>query len=236
VDIGLVGGTGPAGKALAARLSSVGLSVAIGSRSEERAAGIVEEIRRRWPDHGLDLVGVGNEAAAAADLVIIATPWGSSVETTLALAERLADKVVVSMVNALEHMGSGIEALVPARGSMAVAIQQAAPAAAVAGAFHHLPARKVADLSSALDADVLVCSDVKRASETTIELAGRMPGVRGLDAGSLAAAGAIEAFTAVMIGVNVRYRAHTGLRLTGIGDGRPPAPVVTPSGEAARRP
>jgi NADPH-dependent F420 reductase len=235
VDIGLVGGTGPAGKALAARLSSVGLSVAIGSRSEERAAGIVEEIRRRWPDHHLDLVGVGNDAAAAADLVVIATPWASAVETTQALAQRLAGKVVISMVNALEHMGWGIEALVPARGSMAVAIQQAVPAAAVAGAFHHLPARKVADLSTTLDADVLVCSDLEVARGTTIDLVERVPGLRGLDAGSLSAAGPIEAFTAVMIGVNIRYRAHTGLRLTGLPDVPPPASRAATGRERAQR-
>jgi NADPH-dependent F420 reductase len=149
-------------------------------------------------------------------VVVVATPWDGAPSTVAGLAGRLEGKVVVSMANALFKVGDDMEAVVPARGSLCVAVQDAAPRALVSGAFHHLPARGLANLEEPLDADVLVCSDHAEATKVTIELVGRIPGCRGIDAGSLSAAAAIEAFTAVLIGVNIRQRAHASIRLTGL--------------------
>jgi hypothetical protein len=112
-------------------------------------------------------------------------------------------------------VGDELVALVPPSGSITIAVQQAAPGALVAGAFHHLPARVVADLNSTLDADVLVCSDHPEATRAAVELSDLIPGCRGVDAGSLSAAAAIEAFTAVLIGINIKHRAHASIKLTG---------------------
>jgi 8-hydroxy-5-deazaflavin:NADPH oxidoreductase len=221
MDVGILGGTGPAGRALAARLAGVGLAVAIGSRSAERGAETATAIREKWPGRRLDLVGTANEHACAADLVVVATPWEGAASTVASLARALEGRVVVSMVNALAKVGDELEALLLARGSVAVAIQQAAPGALVAGAFHHLPARRLADLDAVMDADVLVCSDHSEATQTTVELVETIPGCRGVDAGSLSAAAAIEAFTAVLIGVNIRRRVHASIRLTGLDHERP---------------
>ena len=73
MNVGILGGTGPAGKALAARLASVGLDVRIGSRQAERAADIAAELQRKWEGRDLPLSGVGNETACESDLVILAT-------------------------------------------------------------------------------------------------------------------------------------------------------------------
>jgi NADPH-dependent F420 reductase len=162
------------------------------------------------------LVGVGNEEAAAAGLVVLATPWDSAVVTARQLAEALAGKVVISMVNALTKEGREMLPLVPARGSMAAAIKAAIPASKVAAAFHHLPAREMEDLDSGLTADVLVCSDDAEATAETMSLVERIDGLRPLDAGSLGQAAAIEAFTAVCVTLNIRHRAHSTLKLAGI--------------------
>ncbi|MGO9583796.1 MAG: NADPH-dependent F420 reductase [Acidimicrobiales bacterium] len=216
MDIGILGGTGPAGKALAARLASVGMSVSIGSRSAERGEETATELRDKWAGRALDLHGSSNAVACEADIVVVATPWDGAPHTVAALADRLEGKVVISMANALFKVGDDMEAVVPARGSLCVAVQDAAPRALVSGAFHHLPARGLANLEEPLDADVLVCSDHVAATKTTIELVDRIPGCRGIDAGSLSAAAAIEAFTAVLIGVNIRRRSHASIRLTGL--------------------
>jgi len=216
MDIGILGGTGPAGKAVAARLASIGMSVAIGSRSAERGEQTAAELCEKWASHKLDLHGADNEAACAADLVVVATPWDGVFSTVAGLADHLEGKVVISMANALFKVGSDMEAVVPARGSLCVAVQNAAPKALVSGAFHHLPARGLANLEHSLDADVLVCSDHQSATKATIELVDRIPGCRGIDAGSLSQAAAIEAFTAVLIGVNIRTRSHASIRLTGL--------------------
>ncbi len=217
MNIGILGGTGPAGKALAARLASIGLWVTIGSRSAERGEETAAQIRHRWPALDLGLNGASNELACGADVVVVATPWEGAASTVGALADRLSGKVVISMANALARVGEHLEAIVPARGSVCVAVQQAAPGSLVAGAFHHLPARGLANLDQPLDADVLVCSDHPSAAAATIALVERLPGCRGIDAGSLSAAAAIEAFTSVLVGVNTRRRSHASIRLTGLG-------------------
>ncbi|MHB8458296.1 MAG: Rossmann-fold NAD(P)-binding domain-containing protein, partial [Acidimicrobiales bacterium] len=149
----------------------------------------------------------------------IATPWDGASPTAALLSGLLAGKVVISMANALHRVGDELQALVPPRGSVTVAVQQAAPAALVAGAFHHLPARGLANLDEGLDADVLVCSDHERATASAIELIDSIPGLRGVDAGSLSSAAAIEAFTAVLIGINMKHRVHSSIRLTGFDGG-----------------
>jgi predicted dinucleotide-binding enzyme len=46
----------------------------------------------------------------------------------------------------------------------------------------------------------------------------KMPGCRPLDAGQLSNATAIEAFTAVLLQLNVRYHTRVAPKLTGIRD------------------
>jgi hypothetical protein len=213
--VGILGGTGPAGRALAARLASIGLDVRIGSRQQERAEGVAGELRSKWQARDLALSGLGNEAACEADLVVLSTPWDGAASLARSLAPQLAGRTVVSMVNALAKVGDELQALIPPSGSMTLAVQQAAPGALVAGAFHHLPAGVLADLDRSLEADVLVCSDHAVATAAAIDLADRIPGCRGVDAGSFSAAAAVEAFTAVLIGINIKYKAHSSIKLTG---------------------
>ncbi len=216
MHVGILGGTGPAGRGLALRLADAGVQVTIGSRDEERAGGVVEELRGRWPDRTLAMTGSDNAGAAAADLVVVATPWDSASATVRTLREPLAGKVVVSMANALIKEGREMLALIPPRGSVAAAVQASVPESLVAAAFHHLPASEMENLESGLEADVLVCSDHPEATAATVALVERMRGLRPLDAGTLNQAAAIEAFTAVCITLNIRHKAHSTLRLAGI--------------------
>ncbi len=113
MDVGILGGTGPAGKALAARLASIGMSVSIGSRSAERGEEIAAQLREKWGGRVPDLHGASNEVACGADLVVVATPWDGAPQTVGGLAHHLDGKVVVSMANALFKVGDDIEAVVP---------------------------------------------------------------------------------------------------------------------------
>jgi NADPH-dependent F420 reductase len=216
VSVGIFGATGPAGSGLAARLASVGIDVVIGSRDQGRAESVCQSIRDRWPDLDLPLKGAVNADAAKADIIVIATPWDAAASTAGSVAGHLDGKVVISMANALAKVGNEFDPLVPPRGSVAAHVQAEIPNACVAAAFHHLPAKELANLAVALEADVLVCSDHHEATEATIDLVGRMPGLRGLDAGSLANATAIEALTAVLLQLNVRYKTRAGIRITGV--------------------
>ena len=220
-SVGVLGGTGPAGTALAARLSSIGYSVVIGSRSSERAEEKAKEILDAWPALNLPLRGGTNEESASCDIVVLATPWDSAATTVREHSVALRGKVVISMANALVRVGHEFQPLVPPRGSVAAHVQAAAPECRVVAAFHHLPAKELGHLGDPIDSDVLICSDDKEAIETVSEMVRRIPGCRPLDSGELSNATAIEAFTAVLLQLNVRYKTRVAPKLNGIkGDPR----------------
>lgn len=214
--IGILGGTGPAGSALAARLASVGYTCIIGSRSKYRSMEIRDQLIAKWPELAERLECGDNPAAAAADLVVIATPWDSAATTAQEFEELLAGKVVISMANALVRVGHEFQPLVPPRGSVAAHVQAAVPKCRVVAAFHHLPANELGHLGSPIDSDVLICSDDPAAVLIVAEIVARIPGCRPLDAGELSNATAIEAFTAVLLQLNVRYKTRVAPKLTGI--------------------
>ena len=214
--IGILGGTGPAGTALGARLASVGYDVVLGSRSRYRAMEARDIIVARWSDRELPIDAGSNDDATEADLVVIATPWDSAATTAHEHAPRLEGKVVISMANALVRVGSEFQPLVPPRGSVAAHVQAAVPHCRVVAAFHHLPATELGHLDQPIESDVLICSDEPSAIKVVSEIVSAIPGCRPLDAGELSNATAIEAFTAVLLQLNIRYRTRVAPKLTGI--------------------
>lgn len=215
--IGIVGATGPAGSALGIRLASAGHKVILGSRSTERAAEVVGSIIANWPDHNLDITASDNAGAAAAELIVIATPWDAAWTTAKSVSESLDGKVVICMANALIRVGHEFQPLVPPRGSVAASVQAAVPRSLVVGALHHVPAKELADLNHPIESDVLVCSDHPAAKKISMDLINEMPNMRALDAGDLTQAAPIEAFTAVLLELNLKYKTRVAVKFTGIG-------------------
>lgn len=215
--ISVLGGTGPAGSALALRLADVGHQVRIGSRSAERAGEVCAELVSGWPGRSLDLEGAANEDAAAwCELAVVATPWDAAAATAADLSVPLAGKVVISMANAMAKVGRDMAALVPPRGSIAAAVQAALPDSRVAGAFHHVPAHELGQLDAPVHCDVIVCADDVETAKAVSALVDEIPGLRAVRAGNLTAAAATEAFTAVLLQINRRYKTRTTLRLHGL--------------------
>jgi 8-hydroxy-5-deazaflavin:NADPH oxidoreductase len=138
--------------------------------------------------------------------------------TVSEIAPALEGKIVISMVNALTRWGKQMVPLTVPTGSVAAALALALPASRVVGAFHHLPAEPWADLDHPLHADVLICAEKRADAREVAALVDRLPGLRGIDAGGLGSALAIEALTATLIGINIRYKAHAAIRLTGLKD------------------
>lgn len=216
--IGVLGATGPAGSGLAVRLASVGFEVVMGSRSKYRAMEARDEIIERWRDVDLPIEPGDNETAAGADVVILATPWDAAAATVASVRDQLEGKVVVSMCNALAKVGHEFQPLVPPRGSVAGSVQAAVPRALIAAALHHVPAKELGHIAEPVDSDVLICSDHPEATRTTTELVAKIAGLRPLDAGELSNAAPIEAFAAVLLQLNVRYKTRVALRFTGLKD------------------
>jgi 8-hydroxy-5-deazaflavin:NADPH oxidoreductase len=214
VKIGILGGTGPQGRGLAIRLAASGHEVLIGSRSAERAEAIATEIAR---DSSGRILGVGNSDAAAAELVIVSVPYHGHADLLSSLTTELAGKIVVDCVNPLGFDQRGPFPLRVAAGSAAQEAQQLLPDSTVIAAFHHVSAVLLSD--STVDHfadDVLVLGEDRDAVAVVCELATAIPGARGVYAGRLRNAGQVEAFTANLIAINRRYRAHAGLAITGV--------------------
>ena len=211
--VGILGGTGPAGRGVALRLASAGFDVVIGSRDTSRAIDVAKSLHARLDG---DIKGSSNEVAAVCDIGVVATPWDSAVATVTTLRAQLAGKIVISMVNALTREGRELLPLYPPRGSMAAQLAFALPESRVVGAFHHLPAAQMQDLDSGLAADVLIFSDHADALDHIVDIVNVMPGLRAVAAGSMSLASPIEAFTAVCISVNIRHKAHSYVKLAGL--------------------
>ena len=192
----------------------------MGSRSEERAVSKVQDLTDAWPNRSLAITPGENAAAAGCDVVVVATPWDGACDVVASLADALAGKVVVSMANALVRVNNEFLPLMSPRGSIASHVQAALPRSLVAAAFHHLPAKELGNIDEPMVGDVLICADDPAAFDATADLVHQMPELRALNAGSLAAATPIEALTAVLLGLNVRYKTRAGVVLTGIPDDR----------------
>jgi 8-hydroxy-5-deazaflavin:NADPH oxidoreductase len=204
VRIAIVGGTGAFGRGLATRLHETGDEVVIGSRDAERARATADE---------LGVAGAGNaEAVRGADLVVLATKAEAAVTTARDLADELGDTPLLCVASELRVDSSGAR---PVLGETAIAEQVAAVVRGpVAAGLHSIAAANLG--ADPPDEDALVCGDDPRAKELALEVAAKLVAGRALEAGPLACARALESTTAVIVNLNRRYRARTGLRVTGL--------------------
>lgn len=217
LTIAVLGGTGDQGHGLARRFAQAGISVLIGSRSAERATAAAAALNATLTG-GIPTRGVANaDAAASADLVIVAVPWDGHAATLAGLRAELAGKIVVDCVNPLGFDQQGAYPLEVIEGSAAQQAAALLPASRVVAAFHHVSAVLLADPAVArVELDVLVLGDDRAATDTVQALASAIPGVRGVYAGRLRNARQVEALTANLISINRRYKAHAGLRVTDV--------------------
>ena len=213
--VAVLGGTGPQGRGLARRFAAAGIPVVIGSRSAERAADTAQELAEAT---GGQVTGADNAGAAeACDLVVVAVPWDGHGELLKSLSGELAGKVVVDCVNPLGFDKQGAYALPVEEGSAAQQAAALLPDSTVIGAFHNVSAVLLDDPAvDSVDTDVLVLGEVREATDLVQALAETIPGVRGVYGGRLRNAHQVEAFTANLISINRRYKAHAGLRITDI--------------------
>ena len=203
--IALIGGTGSFGMALAVRLREAGYAVVIGSRDAERARAAGAELGVEGATNG--------DAARGADLVVLTTKADGAVETARSLRAAIGTTPVLSVAAELSFTKEGVLPTGEAT-SIARRIQDVLDGPVVAG-LHSLAASNLGG-EEAPDEDTLVCGDDAEAKALVLELAGKVTSGRAIDAGPLASARALEGMTAVIVNVNKRYKAHAGLRVTGV--------------------
>jgi 8-hydroxy-5-deazaflavin:NADPH oxidoreductase len=203
MKVAIVGGTGAFGRALAHRLAEIGKDdVVVGSRDVERARSTAEE---------LGVEGARNDdAVSGVDLVVLAVKSNATLETASELAEAIGNTPVLCVASDLRFTDDGV---LPGRhqGSLAEEVARLVRAP-VASGFQSFAAANVVEGDPG---DALICGEDSDAKKLALELAEHL-GARGIDAGPLANSRALEGMTSVILNVNKKYKAHAGIKLTGL--------------------
>lgn len=197
------------------RWAQNGYQVIIGSRDAERAASRAAEMNQQLG--GDYLSGMENSAAAAAaDVVVLSVPYSAHKATLEGVKAQLAGKVVVDLTVPLNppkvrtvHLPEGKAAALEAQAYLGESVR-------VVAAFQNVSAEKLVDPDYEVDCDVLICGDDESAKADVIRLA-EAAGMKGIDAGPLANAIAVESLTPVLLYINKKYGVKgSGIRITGL--------------------
>jgi len=219
--IPIIGGTGALGAGLATRWAQAGVPVVLGSRSAERAEEAAAKIREAVP--GADVTGFENgEAARRGEIVFLTVPFRAQSENLNNLREALAPGQILvdcTVPLAAAVSGKATRSLGVWQGSAAQQAQEMVPeGVTVVAALHTVGAPTLSDTGAELGEDVLVCGDKKADKARVARLIELIPGLRAVNAGALEMARIVEQLTPMLISVNSRYKAHAGIRLTGLPD------------------
>ena len=218
--IAILGGTGDQGYGLALRWAKAGRRVLIGSRIRERAAEAARQISSEAG--GGEVVGMENaEAAAGAQIVVLSVPFTGQVHTLKALKDVWKPgQILVDITVPLEATvgGSPTKLIGIWAGSAAeLAAQHVPHGVHVVAAFHNIGANALQDLAAPVECDIIVCGDSSEARHALKDWINLIPGCRWIDGGKLENSRVVEAITALLIGINRRYKSpHAGIRITGI--------------------
>jgi 8-hydroxy-5-deazaflavin:NADPH oxidoreductase len=209
MKVAILGGTGSFGHAIALRLAAFGEDdVVIGSRDAARA---------REAAHAIDserISGATNEDAVRdADIAVLAVNANAALDTARGVAAALGSTPLLSVASAI-RFEKGVGALPdPDELSLAERVQRVVAAPVTAG-LHSIAASNLDEAPP--EEDALVCGDDADAKALTLRLVAKLVAGRALDAGPLASARALEGLTAVIVNLNRRYKAHAGVRITGV--------------------
>ena len=203
MKVAIIGGTGAFGRALAKRLHEIGADeILIGSRDAERARASATELGVTG--------GRNDEIVAGADIVVLAVKSNATLETARELSASIGATPVLCVASDLRFTDAGV---LPGRhqGSLAEEVARIVRGPVASG----LQSFAAANLVQGDPGDALICGGDDRAKELSLELAGRVA-ERAIDVGPLENSRALEGMTAVILNVNKRYKAHAGIRLTGL--------------------
>ncbi len=215
----IVGATGALGFGLALRLGREGVPIVIGSRDAGRAAEAAERAAGLVPDGSFS--GLENsEAVLGVEIVVLSVPFRSQSETLTNLKHALAEGQLLidaTVPLAAAVSGRATRTLGVWQGSAAQQAQEMVPEGVrVVSALHTVSAALLTDLDHQLDEDVLLCGDRREDKARAAALLELIPGLRAVDAGRLEMARIVEQLTALLISINVRYKARAGMKITGL--------------------
>jgi NADPH-dependent F420 reductase len=219
--IPIIGATGALGYGLALRLAKAGHPIAIGSRSAERAAEATVELAKAVPDAKVEGL-VNEEAAKRGPIVFLTVPFRAQSETLNNLRTALEPGQLLvdcTVPTAAAVGGKATRTLGVWQGSAAEQAQEMVPEGVVVVSALHTVSAKALTEGEPLNEDVLICGEKKADKARVAKLVGQIEGLRAVNAGGLEASRYVEQLTPMLIGINVRYKAHAGISITGLPEG-----------------
>jgi NADPH-dependent F420 reductase len=218
----IIGATGALGFGVALRLGLAGQPVVVGSRSADRAGEAARRLREAAPDAEVEGL-VNEEAARRGPIVFLTVPFRAQSENLNNLRSALEPGQVLvdcTVPTAAAVGGKATRTLGVWQGSAAEQAQEMAPeGVTVVAALHTVSAERLADPDAELDEDVLICGDRKSDKARVARIVELVPGLRAVNGGALETARIVEQLTALLISINVRYKTHAGIRITGLPPG-----------------
>jgi NADPH-dependent F420 reductase len=217
--IAILGGTGKEGFGLALRWAKAGETVILGSRDANRARGAAEKIKQQAGSSAKVSGDTNAAACVATDLILLTVPFEGHAELLNQLKTTIKPGSIVvdaTVPLAASIGGRATRTLGVWQGSAAQQAAEILPKeVTVVAAFHNVSS-EVLSGDGPVDCDVIVCSDHAEAIPVVQALAAKIPGVRAINGGKLENARIVEQITALLIGMNIRHKAHSGIRITGL--------------------
>jgi 8-hydroxy-5-deazaflavin:NADPH oxidoreductase len=206
-------GAGNVGRALGTSFVRAGHSVTIASRDPEDAGNVAASTGAKVADSNAD-------AAAAADIVVLATPFSSAPEIATEIAEAVNGKIVVDATNRMSYGAEGPD--IDTTTSNAEELATLLPGASVVKAFNTLFASNQSDpIAEGVQLDGYVAGNDAAAKAKVLDLVASI-GLKPVDVGPLNRARQLEGLAFLNITLNVANGGswQSGWKLVGA-----PAPV-----------
>lgn len=215
MKIAILGGTGNEGFGLGFRWAVAGHEIIIGSRLQEKGARAAVKMLELVPEG--DIKGTDNlSAAEAAELVVLSVPYAAQEATLEAVMPALDGKLLVTVVAPTGEKAARVWRLPSGLSAAEEAQQQVGEITRVVAAFQNIGAHHLLDLEHVMDCDVLICGDKGPDKQVVIKLC-KDAGMRGINAGALQNASAVEGMTSVLIAINIIHKVKSaGIRITGL--------------------
>jgi NADPH-dependent F420 reductase len=220
-SIPIIGGTGALGYGLAVRWAQAGQEIVIGSRKPDRAAEAAEKVTDAVAEAKVEGLENG-DAAKRGEIVFLTVPFRAQSETLNNLRDALSPGQILvdcTVPTAAAVSGKATRTVGVWQGSAAQQAQEMVPeGVTVISALHTVSASALAE-GEAIEEDVLICGEKKADKARVARLVERIDGLRAVNAGPLEMARIVETLTPMLIAINARYKAHAGIRITGLTDG-----------------
>jgi hypothetical protein len=217
LKIAILGGTGSEGFGLGYRWAAAGHEIVIGSRKTEKGEAAAVDMKERLPEGNIS--GTNNLAAAQqAEVVVLSVPYWAQAGTLESVKEALNDKLLITVVAPTGEKAARVHRLESGLSAAEEAQNQLEGVTNVVAAFQNIGAHHLLDLNQQMDCDVLICGEKKDDKQVAMQLC-QDAGLRGVNAGALQNARAVEELTAVLIAINIIHKVKSaGIRITGLRD------------------